>query len=351
MNRLGAGTLAVAAGGLGLWLMTRPRQRYDFRHRVVIVTGGTRGLGLVLARQLVEAGARVAICGRDADTLQRAADDLGARGQRPLARSCDISDPEQVSRFVSDVETELGPIDVLINNAGTISVGPLETATRADYETAFATHFWGPYHVIEAVLPGMRQRRSGRIVNVSSIGGVVSVPHLVPYSASKFALTGYSLGLHAELAKDNIAVTCICPGLMRTGSPRNALFRSQHRKEYAWFTLSDAMPLVSMSAESAAAQILDSCRRGEALRVLSFPAKAAAILCNLFPDSAYDLLGLVNRLLPGPGGEAGKAHLGKDSESFLAPSILTKLSDRAAARNNEMDPAETGAAGRAQPNA
>src|SRR6185503_4123757 len=122
-----------------------------------------------------------------------------------------------------------------------------------------------------AVLPEMRARREGRIVNITSIGGKISVPHLLPYSASKFALVGLSEGLRAELAKDGIVVTTICPGLMRTGSPRNATFKGQHRAEYAWFSIGDSLPVTAMSADRAARQILTACKRGEAEVVLSVP--------------------------------------------------------------------------------
>src|SRR5262249_17300153 len=162
---------------------------------------------------------------------------------------CDVTNQDQVQAAVDAVLARWGRIDVLINNAGTISVGPAETMTAEDYEVAMRTHFWGPLYMTLAVLPGMRQRREGRIVNISSIGGKVSVPDLVPYNASKFALVGLSEGLQAELAKDGIVVTTVCPGLMRTGSPRNALFKGQHRAEYVWFSISDSLPILSMSAE------------------------------------------------------------------------------------------------------
>lgn len=98
----------------------------------------------------------------------------------------------------------------------------------------------------------MRRQRGGRIVNVSSVGGKIGVPHLLPYTASKFALTGLSEGLRVELKRERILVTTVCPGLMRTGSPRNALFRGKHKREYAWFAIADSLPLLSISAESAA---------------------------------------------------------------------------------------------------
>jgi NAD(P)-dependent dehydrogenase (short-subunit alcohol dehydrogenase family) len=333
-------TVLTAAGGIGFLLAARVVvqwwREYDLRNKVVLITGGSRGLGLVMARQLLQQGARLAIGARDTSELERARGDLGQDDGRVLTVSCDISDREQVQAMVHDVQHHFGRIDVLINNAGTIQVGPVELMTLEDYEAAMNVHFWGPLYTIFAVLPAMRQRREGRIVNISSIGGKVSVPHLLPYNASKFALVGLSEGLRAELAKDGIVVTTVCPGLMRTGSPRNAFFKGQHRAEYTWFSISDALPLVSQSAERAARQIIAACKRGDAEVVLSLPAKLATLVHDLFPGWTADVLGLANTLLlPGPDG-IGTAHLpGKYSSSPLSPSWLTILNDSAAQRNNE----------------
>jgi short-subunit dehydrogenase len=199
-----------------------------------------------------------------------------------------------------------------------------------------AVHFWGPLYATLAVLPQMRARRDGRIVNVSSIGGKISVPHLVPYSASKFALAGLSDGLRAELAKDGVVVTSVFPGLMRTGSPRNATFKGRHRAEYAWFAISDSLPVSSIGAERAAAQIIDACRHGRAELVITTQAQLAVKFRALFPEAAAELLAVVNRLLPGPGGIGRARAKGRESESALAPSVLTTLTEWAAQRNNEM---------------
>src|SRR6185436_12801844 len=182
-----------------------------------------------------------------------------------------------VMAMVANVYTQVGTIDVLVNNAGVIQVGPLEVMMHEDFELAMKAHFWGPLYTTMAVLPSMRQRKSGRIVNISSIGGKVSVPHLVPYSASKFALVGLSKGMRAELMKDGIKVTTVCPGLMRTGSPRNADFKGQHQLEYAWFSISDALPLLTVSAENAARQVVNACKRGQSELVISVPAKIVVL--------------------------------------------------------------------------
>jgi NAD(P)-dependent dehydrogenase (short-subunit alcohol dehydrogenase family) len=331
--------LTLAAAGVGSYLAYRAyrtwQRYYDLRDKVALVTGGSRGLGLVLARELIAEGARVAICARDAQELERALQDLGERGGDAIAVPCDITDRNQVEELVRLVRSRFGRIDVLINNAGVIQVGPLELMTLADYEEAMRAHYWAPLYLSLAVLPEMRRRREGRIVNITSIGGKISVPHLVPYDASKFALVGLSEGMRAELAKDNVWVTTICPGLMRTGSPGNAYFKGQHRAEYTWFSLGDALPILSMSAENAARQILRACKFGEAERILTLPAKIATRFHGLFPGVTADILGLVNQLLPGPGGIGTERARGFDSHSALSPSWLTALNERAAARNNE----------------
>jgi short-subunit dehydrogenase len=329
--------LLAGAAGLGLLLIARAaarRREYDLRGKTVLVTGGSRGLGLVMARELESQGARVAICARDPADLDRARDYLVVRGGQVFAVSCDLSDRGQAEALVRRVDGEFGPIDVLINNAGVIEVGPVETMNLADFEEAMRVNFWAALYTTLAALPTLRRRR-GRIVNICSIGGKVSVPHLLPYCASKFALTGFSEGLHAELAKDGVVVTTVCPHLMRTGSPPNAYFKGHHWAEYTWFSLGDSLPLFSMSAESAARRIITALRRGEAEVILTLQANVAARLNALFPSLASDLMGLVNRLLPGPGGIGTRRALGGASTSALSPSLLTALGDRASVRNNE----------------
>lgn len=336
--------LGLAGAGAAAWLISSARRRalaYDFTGKTVVITGGSRGLGLVLARHFRAEGADVALIARDAEELDRARADLERRDGRGLVHTLagDVTDQAQVTRLIERVTHDLGHVDVLVNNAGMIQVGPLETQTVADFEEAMRTHFWAPLYTSLAVLPEMRRRRDGRIVNISSIGGKIAIPHLVPYCASKFALVGLSEGMHAELARDNVIVTTVCPGLMRTGSPVNATFKGRHREEFTWFSLGDSLPLLSMSAESAATQIVNACRYGDAELTLSLPARLAAGLYPLFPGFSADLLGLVNRLLPSANGAGsigtGRAK-GSESESSLAPSLLTALSDRAAVENNEV---------------
>jgi len=225
--------------------------RYELRGKTVFISGGSRGLGLVLAQEFAARGAKIAISARDREALERAADGLRWKGAEVLTLETDISIREDAELAVEQIRKRFGPIDVLVNNAGTICVGPMEAMTIDDYRSSLNTHFWGPYFATMAVLPKMQRRRRGRIVNISSIGGKISVPHLLPYSVGKFALTGFSEGLRAAALKDNVFVTPVCPGLMRTGSPRNAFFKGNNKAEYAWFSISDALPVLSMDARRA----------------------------------------------------------------------------------------------------
>lgn len=324
----------LALAGLAWWGLSH-RRRYKLAGKVVLITGGSRGLGLVLARELARKGARLAICGRDIDTLDRATEELGKLGAEVIALPCDVSQLDEVDRMIREVRRQYGRIDVLINNAGVIEVGPLGSMTLEDFEEAVGVHLWGPLYTTLAVIPEMRARGDGHIVNISSIGGKLSIPHLLPYSASKFALVGLSEGLTAELAPYGIRVTTVCPGLMRTGSPRNATFKGRHHREYAWFKLSDSLPLLSMSALRAARQVIAAIERGDREAILSLPAKVASRFHGLFPGLTARLLGWVNRLLPEPGGIGTERALGKESDSALSRSWLTALTDRAALRNNE----------------
>ncbi|HEY9633875.1 MAG TPA: SDR family NAD(P)-dependent oxidoreductase [Coleofasciculaceae cyanobacterium] len=327
----------VVVGALfAIWVVVRSLRKYNLSGKTVLITGGSRGLGLVMARELMREGAHLAICARDQAELERARTDLIKYGADVLAVPCDVTDIEQVNKMVQTVRDSFGQINVLINNAGAIAVGPIEVMTPEDYEAAMKIHFWAPLYTTLAVLPEMRQRHEGRIVNISSIGGKISVPHLLPYSASKFALTGFSEGLRAELAKDGIVVTTICPGLMRTGSPHNAIFKGQHRAEYTWFSISDSLPIISMSAERAARQIIAACKHGDAEVVLSLTAQIAVKFHELFPGLTANLLGFFNTLLPKPGGIGTDSAKGKDSYSSVSPSGLTALSDKAAEQNNEI---------------
>src|SRR5436189_387517 len=330
--------LSVGALLLCAWIITRliHTARYPLNEKVVLISGGSRGLGMVLARHICARGGNVAIIARDPDELVRAKTDLVPRGGKVVTIECDLLDAGQIESAVQKIIDRFGKIDVLINNAGIIEVGPLAHMTREDFERAMRLHFWAPFELVSQIVPEMRTWGGGRIVNISSIGGKVAVPHLAPYSASKFALTGFSDALRAELARDNIYVTTVAPGMMRTGSHVNAKFKGKHDSEFAWFAASAGAPLLSMNADRAARKILAACCRGQPSLTLTFAARAAIVGNALAPNLTGYLMNFANRLLPGTGGEEGNKSRAGSQLSRLTPQWLTRLADRATKKNNEV---------------
>lgn len=330
------GSTVIAAVGVVL----ARRTNYSFAGKVCLITGGSRGLGLVLARQLCAQGGRVALLARDRAELNRAREELASTGGDVFTVSCDLQDLAQIEAAIRNVVGHFGRLDVLINNAGIIEVGPLAHMQQRDFERAMNLHFWAPYHVIMTSLPHLRRAGEARIVNIASIGGRLAVPHLAPYCASKFALVGLSDSLRAELTRDNILVTTVLPGTMRTGSHVNAQFKGDHTAEYAWFSAAASLPVIAMKAERAAAKILGAGRRGQPSLMIPLLTRAAVIGDALFPNVTGHAMRLVNRLLPEPTDSSGdELRSGWDSrDDSRPPHWITALGDNATAQNNEARP-------------
>src|SRR5947207_5021201 len=329
--------LLAVAFVFAAWLALRIIRTLHFSltDKIALITGGSRGLGLVLARQICAAGGKVALLARDNDELIRAKSDLTRRGGRVLTIQCDLLDSKQIQLAVRQTIDRFGKIDILINNAGVIDVGPRDHMRREDFARVMGVHFWGPFELTMQVVPEMRIWGGGRIVNISSIGGKIAVPHLASYSASKFALTGFSDAIRAELARDNIHVTTVAPGLMRTGSHVKAKFKGRHDDEFAWFAASAGAPLISMNADRAARKILAACRRGQPSLTLTFIARTTILGNALFPNLTGYTMKFVNWLLPGTGDAQGnKSRAGSDLRR-RTPEWLTRLADRATQKNNE----------------
>jgi NAD(P)-dependent dehydrogenase (short-subunit alcohol dehydrogenase family) len=332
-----AGAIGLMAAGAAIALFrAKRRKRYSFRDKSVVIIGGSRGLGLELARLFAKEGAHLALIARTAATLDKARIELEKSGARVLAIPCDVRDQKQVEDAIGETIRQFGRIDVLINNAGVIQVGPYDQMRLHDYEDAMATHAWGPLYTIMAALPHMRRQASGRIVNIVSIGGKIGVPHLLPYTMSKFALSGLSQGLRSEIARDGILLTAIYPGLMRTGSHINASFKGRHRSEFAWFSVSAGMPLLSIDARRAARQIVRACRTGRAELTITPQARVAAIANTAFPSVVAQALRTANSFLPQGELSSDQEHKGWESTSRWSPSFLTRFADDASERNNEV---------------
>lgn len=269
--------------------------------RVALITGGSRGLGLALARECGAQGTAVWLVARDSDELTEAVAQLRDEGVDAYAYAADITDAEQASQAVRAVVDHHGRLDILINDAGVITSMPFENAELSDFDESLRTHFWGPLYLIRAALPYLRQAGPAHIVNVSSIGGRVGVPHLSPYCAGKFALCGLSDTLRAELAPYDVWVTTASPGLMRTGSLRQVKVRGSHEAEARMFALVGGTRLTTISADGAARAIIRAARCGRATVAPNWQSRFAQVVTTLAPNMSASIASLVNELvLPRP---------------------------------------------------
>ena len=313
-----------------------------------IVMGASRGLGLLVCRELLERGHTVYGCARDEGELQGAARILAAAvpDGRFVARVCDVRDEAAVSAVVREVADAPEPLDVALHVAGVIQVGHADTVTLGHFHDAVDTMLWGPVHLALAVLPIMRDAGHGRIGVVSSVGGLVAVPRLVPYSVAKFGAVGLAEGLYAELAGTGVTVTAVTPGLMRTGGHTHARFVDNAVTDYAWFAPLASLPGLSISAERAARRIVSGVLAGDPTVELTPLTIVGRRVHGLAPATTIRAMGLVSRLLPGPGGSApdpmsaaAPAVEGRTARSRLSSRVvdgLSVLGDRAARRTNEV---------------
>jgi NAD(P)-dependent dehydrogenase (short-subunit alcohol dehydrogenase family) len=317
--------------GAGVALLAR-RNTYSFTDKVVLITGGSRGLGLVMARALAARGALVALLARDPRELERARRTIASPSLVQLL-TADVTKPQEVEQAVSNLVQRFGRIDVVINNAGQILSAPFEDTTSDDFERMLDVHMWGMLNVTRAALPHLSRHGDARVVNICSIGARIPVPHLSAYCASKFAQAGLSAVMGEELRHRGIRVTTVMPGLMRTGSHVQAWFKGHHRAEYGMFSLVAGLPGTSMGAERAARLILAAAARGQAEAIVPFTVRQIAKASALFPNLAQSVLRIVHRALPGP--QSSVALQGRHMTLPGAVQTAAALNERAADRNNQ----------------
>jgi short-subunit dehydrogenase len=345
----GAAVLGLAALGAAATVATaaaaRRRRAERLRGKTVVITGSSRGLGLALAEEFGRQGARIVLTARDRDELGRAHQllleiDAVAGPQDTLVIPADLRKQEDAEELIRRVTEAWGPVDVLVNNAGIITVGPVENQSIQDFHDAMDSNFFTGLNCTLTVLPAMLRRGNGTIVNITSVGGKLAMPHLLPCTASKFAAVGFSEGLHAEMRSKGIHVLTVCPGLMRTGSHVNALFTGNAEREYRWFSLGATMPGVSASARSAARRIVRAVLARETEIFITPQAELAGRLSQLSPGITATAMSLVNRMLPDPVAGAGQPMRGADVRK-REPAVAGVVGWNAARRYNEVDVAET----------
>jgi short-subunit dehydrogenase len=340
-----AATLAVAGAsltGAGVYFAAdhlRKRKQKRLMGKVAVVTGGSRGLGLAIAEELARHGTQLALTARNVEELEDARKLILKRhknihSEDILVTASDLRKPEQAESFIQQATEKFGRIDILVNNAGIITPGPIENQTVHGFHNEMDTNFFSGLHCTLAVLPQMLKRQSGAIVNITSIGGKIAVPHLLPYTASKFAAVGFSEGLCAELRSKGIRVTTVCPGLMRTGSHLNALFTGDAEREYRWFSLSAGLPGVSTSAASAARKIVRAIITGKTEIAITPQAILAARLAHLCPEATIQAMSAVNSMLPKPVAGQSSSRRGADARGKeIRPALV--LASAAARKYNQ----------------
>ncbi len=319
--------------------MKFPRSEENLAGEVAVVTGASRGLGLLLATELARRGCRLLICAQDEAELDRAATRLRESGAEVTALTGDVSAAGFAPRLVDTARERYGRLDIVVSNAGIIKVGPVQSTTAADYEAAVATMALAPVRLALAALPVMQAQGHGRIVTITSLGGKLGVPHMLPYSTAKFAAVGFSEGLRAELGRGPVTVTTVVPGLMRTGSHVNAEFAGRRDEEFTWFGLGASLPVLSMDAERAARQIVAGVAQRRPEIFLTPAGQVVSRLAQVAPEVTTAVLHAVQNLaLPAPDGDAAGVR-GRQLRGTLREPVfgtLTSLGRAAAARFNQV---------------
>lgn len=340
---LGAGIVCAGAGlacaGAGVYIALSRRRSRRFHGKVVVVTGGSRGLGLAMAEEFGRRGARLVLTARDGEELERAAQQLVRNGSvasesQVLTIAADLRRQEEAEHMIDLATRTFGHVDLLVNNAGVITVGPLENQTPEDFREVMESNFFTGVYCTMAVLPQMLERRDGAIANITSIGGKIAVPHLLPYTASKFAAVGFSEGLAAEMHAKGIRVTTVVPGLMRTGSHPNAIFTGDAAREYRWFSFGASMPGASIAARRAARQIVNGIAAGAVEVAITPQAFIASRFGHVLPGLTHAFLHAMNRVLPSPQTGKPQKHRGHEVNE-LEPLPARTLGRRAAERFNQ----------------
>ena len=299
-----AGTAAIAVGAAAFLIARALRSTATLYRPVVVITGGSRGLGYAIASRYAREGARLVLAARNRIELEQAQASLLAEHPNMAPEDFylvdgDLTDPAACDRLILAAVSHFSRIDILVNNAGIIGVGPLEAQPLEAFEQAMRVNFFAALYTTYAALPHMMAQlptrgRRASIVDIASIGGKVAVPHMLPYSASKFALVGFSEGLHAELRGSGVRVTTVCPGLMRTGGEEHAEFLGDTAKEKRWFKLAAKTPFLSATAAYAANRIYYAVQSGRAEITITPQAWLAARTAGLAPGTTQRISALVN---------------------------------------------------------
>lgn len=204
---------------------------FNLKGKVAVVTGASSGLGRSAALAYAEYGADVAVLGIDTDKLDAVKEEIEKKGRKAIAIKCDVTNEEEVKSAVNQIIKEFSHIDILLNNAGVAVRGGVETLKEEDWDKSFNVNVKGMYLMSKYIIPGMKERKYGKIVNIASVNAIIADKNDIfirhSYNASKAAVLGLTTGMACSYAKYGITVNAIGPALFKTGMTENTLFKSE----------------------------------------------------------------------------------------------------------------------------
>lgn len=259
--------------------------------RTAVVTGAAGGIGRAIAASLARRGCHLALADIDDAALERTGSEIAAAGVRISRHRLDVSDRAAVAAFPARVTAEHPGVDLLVNNAGVALFGTFEQVSEADFEWLFAINFWGVVRMTRAFLPLLRASGDARIVNMSSLFGLVAPPGQTAYAASKFAVRGFSESLRHELAGTQIGITVVHPGGIATSIAKNARVPESISEDEAAGRLKSFESFLRLPAETAGEIIVRGVENRKARVLVGSDAKTIALIERLMPVTYWNLLG------------------------------------------------------------
>ncbi len=269
----------------------------SFNGKVVLVTGAASGLGRALALEFARAGSRVAVIDVDENGLGETAAGAEAMGAQVFARRVDVASWEQMESFAKDLLAGWGAVDILVNNAGVGVAGELKEVAIADFDWIVGINLMGEVYGTRLFLPRMIERRSGHIVNIASLSGLVLLPFHLPYTTTKFALTGFSEALWAETRRFGIGVTLVCPGAIKTSIVRNSrLPEFVGRQQEFVERFQERIEEKGMEPEEVAKKVLAAVERNRFLLLTGPESFILYFLRRLAPGMMRRLVALITKI-------------------------------------------------------
>jgi short-subunit dehydrogenase len=253
----------------------------NFKNKVIVITGASSGIGEAAAEQFAKKGANVVLVARRKEKLEQVEKKLAKHSVKTLVQVCDVSDKAQVKQMSDKVIETFSQIDVLVNNAGFVIYGKVEELSIEDIESQMQTNYFGMVNCTKSFLPHFLKQNSGHIVNVASVGGSFSIPGVASYCATKFAMLGFSEGLHHELHGKNVGVTVVSPIMVRT-----SLFDHPSFKNFTKHATG-----ISLSSETVANAIIKAANSTRLEIVVPSVVRIAIWLKHTFPFLINPLLG------------------------------------------------------------